>query len=248
MTASDLPAAIFFDLDDTILDDSANVDAGWQTAVETHARELAGIDLDALLAAIHTVRKWYWSDPARAEVGRLNLRAASTGIVAEALSRLGTPKPEVARRIAHLYRDMREQDRALFPGALEALERVRGLGIKMALLTNGDAIGQRAKITQFDLARHFDYICVEGEFGCGKPDERVYRGALTALRAQPSSTWMVGDNLEWDVAAPMRLGLTGIWLDRFATGLPEGATVTPHRIVLAISELLDGSVQRSDTR
>jgi putative hydrolase of the HAD superfamily len=121
---------------------------------------------------------------------------------------------------------------------MEALERVRGLGIKMALLTNGDALGQRAKITQFDLARHFDYICVEGEFGCGKPDERVYHGALTALSAEPATTWMVGDNLEWDVAAPMRLGITGIWLDRFATGLPEGATATPHRIVLAISELI----------
>ena len=238
MTASDLPTAIFFDLDDTILDDSANVEAGWRSAVETHIWELAGVDVDALLATIDTVRKWYWSDPERHRVGRADLRTASTGIVAEALARLGSPEPEVAKRIAHLYRDMREQDRALFPGALEALERVRGLGIKMALLTNGDAIGQRAKITQFDLARHFDYICVEGEFGCGKPDERVYRGALTALSADPATTWMVGDNLEWDVAAPMRLGLKGIWLDRFATGLPEGAAVTPHRIVLAISELI----------
>jgi putative hydrolase of the HAD superfamily len=238
VTASDLPAAIFFDLDDTILDDSANADEKWSTAVETHSRELSGLDLDALLEGIHSVRKWYWSDPDRHRSGRADLRAASTGIVAEALTRLGRPEPDLARRIAHLYRDMREQDRALLPGALEALERVRSLGIKMALLTNGDAIGQRAKITQFDLARHFDYICVEGEFGCGKPDKRVYNGALTALSAEPATTWMVGDNLEWDVAAPMRLGLTGIWLDRFATGLPEGAAVTPNRIVLAISELI----------
>jgi len=238
VTAFDLPAAIFFDLDDTILDDSANVEAGWRSAVETHTRELAGVDVDALLATIDSVRKWYWSDPERHRIGRADLRAASSRIVAEALSRLDSPEPELARRIAHLYRDMREQDRALFPGAIEALERVRSLGIKMALLTNGGAIGQRAKITQFDLARHFDYICVEGEFGCGKPDERVYRGALTALRADPDTTWMVGDNLEWDVAAPMRLGISGIWLDRFATGLPEGTAVTPHRIVLAISELI----------
>ena len=238
MTASDLPTAIFFDLDDTILDDSANVDPGWRTAVETHAQQLVGVDLEALLATIHVVRAWYWSDADRHRIGRADLRAASTGIAAEAMSRLGAGDTELARSIAHLYRDIRESGRALFPGALETLERVRRLGIKMALLTNGDAIGQRAKITQFDLARHFDYICVEGEFGCGKPDARVYRSALTALSAEPGNTWMVGDNLEWDVAAPMRLGLTGIWLDRFATGLPEGAAVTPHRIVLAISELI----------
>jgi hypothetical protein len=48
VTASDLPAAIFFDLDDTILDDSANVFDGWRIAVEAHGRELAGFDLEAL--------------------------------------------------------------------------------------------------------------------------------------------------------------------------------------------------------
>jgi putative hydrolase of the HAD superfamily len=232
-----LPAAIFFDLDDTIIDDSANVIDGWRTAVTTHARDLAGIDLEALLAAIEAVREWYWSDPARHQVGRMDLRAASTGIVAEAMSRLGDADTDLARRIAHLYRDIREQGRALFPGAIETLEHVRSLGIKMALLTNGDATGQRAKVTQFDLARHFDYVCIEGEFGCGKPDQRVYHGALTALHADPATTWMVGDNLEWDVAAPMRLGITGIWLDRHATGLPKTAPVTPHRIVHTITEL-----------
>jgi putative hydrolase of the HAD superfamily len=235
---SEQPAAIFFDLDDTIIDDSAHTDDAWRMAVEAHRRELAGLDLEEMVQTIETVRAWYWSDPARHQVGRQDLRAASTGIVVEAMSRLGGSEPELARRIAHLYRDIRDGGRALFPGALDTLERARSLGIKMALLTNGDAAGQRAKLVQFDLARHFDYLCIEGEFGCGKPDERVYRGALQALSATPESTWMVGDNLEWDVAAPMRLGLTGIWLDRFATGLPEKAPVTPHRIVRAISELL----------
>ena len=49
---------------------------------------------------------------------------------------------------------------------------------------------------------------------------------------------MIGDNLEWDVAAPMRLGITGIWHDRFRTGLPEGSPVRPDRIVYGVGELL----------
>jgi putative hydrolase of the HAD superfamily len=27
-----------------------------------------------------------------------------------------------------------------------------------------------------------------------------------------ADAWMVGDNIEWDVAAPMRLGMRGIWI------------------------------------
>jgi len=39
------------------------------------------------------------------------------------------------------------------------------------------------------------------------------------------------------VAAPQRLGLHGIWLDRARAGLPADATVQPHRIIHALAEL-----------
>ena len=233
-----LPRAILFDLDDTIIDDSSNVESAWLAAIEAEAASLDGLSAAGIVAAVHQVREWYWSDPDRHRIGRADLRAASAWIVGEALSRFGVQDTVLARRVAEHYRDLREGGRALFPGAIEALERVRGLGVATALLTNGPADGQRAKIVQFDLARHFDYICIEGEFGCGKPDERVYRGALKALACDPTRTWMVGDNLEWDVAAPMRLGITGIWHDRFRSGLPDDSPVRPDRIVHAISELL----------
>jgi putative hydrolase of the HAD superfamily len=229
------PHAIFLDLDDTIIDDSSSVDSGWRTAIEEHA---AGLDTEALLKAENEVRLWYWSDPSRHQVGRRDLRATSTWIVEEALTRLGHTAPDLARKIAHRYRDIRDEAQAPLPGAIESIEKLRDHGIRLALLTNGSREAQRAKIERFDLARHFDYICVEGEFGWGKPDERVYRGALDALKAAPATTWMVGDNLEWDVAAPMRLGITGIWLDRFIAGLPDSSPVKPDRIILSINELL----------
>ena len=112
------------------------------------------------------------------------------------------------------------------------------MGVLLALLTNGSAAGQRAKIDRFDLARHFDCICVEGELGWGKPDERVYVQALKSLAVEPERVWMVGDNLEWDVAAPMKLGITGIWNDRFKTGLPDGQPHIPSRIIRCLSELI----------
>ena len=78
----------------------------------------------------------------------------------------------------------------------------------------------------------------EEEFGPGKPDERVYLHALDQLAATPPEAWMVGDHLEWDVAAPQRLGLTGIWIDLAGHGVPTSSTVTPHRIIRALPELL----------
>ena len=75
--------------------------------------------------------------------------------------------------------------------------------------------------------------------GVGKPDEIVYRYALSKLRAKAEEAWMVGDNLEWDVAAPQRLGLRGVWVDGPGQGLPSAADVVPHRIIRTFPELLE---------
>jgi putative hydrolase of the HAD superfamily len=231
-----LPKAIFLDLDDTIVDDSSSVDTGWTLACQEAGSELQ-IDPFRLKETIFVVRDWYWSDADRHREGRQNLRAAGTWIVDEALRRLGIEAPGLGAAIANRYRDFREEGIDLLPGALNALASFRQAGIRLALLTNGSSAGQRAKIDRFDLARHFDHISIEGEAGFGKPDERVYYQALSALGCRPEETWMVGDNLDWDVLAPMKLGLKGIWLDRFQSGLPADSAYKPDRIILRLDEL-----------
>lgn len=124
------------------------------------------------------------------------------------------------------------------PGAIDALRRLRDRGVALALLTNGDTQGQRNKIERFGLAPFFNDILVEGELGYGKPDLRVYSRALSSLEVEPGETWMVGDNLEWDVSAPQKLGIAGIWVDYAGTGLPPATDVVPDRIMRSISELV----------
>ena len=231
------PRAILFDLDDTLLDDTGNFEQLWRDAVLDGARALPSADAEGLLAEIERVRVWYWSDPERHRQGRQDLRAATRHIVATAMKALGFDDPEVATRIAHDYRDRRDANLRLFPEAIETLARVRATGIRTALLTNGSAAAQRAKVERFGLAPHFDAIFIEGEFGVGKPHEAVYRAALEALRTAASEAWMVGDNLEWDVAAPQRLGVRGIWVDRHGRGLPPDAPARPTRIIRHVGEL-----------
>jgi putative hydrolase of the HAD superfamily len=48
---------------------------------------------------------------------------------------------------------------------------------------------------------------------------------------------MVGDNLEWDVLAPQRLGISGIWVNPSGSD-PQPSEPTPWRVVAAVTELL----------
>lgn len=143
----------------------------------------------------------------------------------------------MADEIAHAYSVQRELEVRPFPGAIETLNYVRAMGIRMALVTNGTSAMQRGKIERFGLESCFDYILIEEEFGVGKPDERVYLHVIEQLHTSPSESWMVGDNLEWEVATPQRLGLFSIWVDSDGTGLPDTANVNPDGIICRLSEL-----------
>jgi len=44
---------------------------------------------------------------------------------------------------------------------------------------------------------------------------------------------MIGDNLEWEVEVPQRLGIYAIWIDVHGEGLPAGSSVKPDRIILS---------------
>jgi putative hydrolase of the HAD superfamily len=126
----------------------------------------------------------------------------------------------------------------LFPDACATLDALKQRGVALGLVTNGSSELQRAKIARFDLAHRFDHIQIEGEHGFGKPEERAYLHAMQTLAVTAPETWMVGDNLEWEVAAPQRLGIHAIWYDVDGGGLPEGSTVRPDRTIRTLSELL----------
>ena len=233
-----LPKSILLDLDDTIIATSVVADVVWQSVTSEFAPRLQGLSSQRLVEAFHEHRRWYWNDPARASRGRLSPSRSRRELIQGTLNRLGVNDSSLVDEMSDFFSAAREDAVHLFPGALETLQRLRDGGVRLALITNGDAEGQRRKIETFGLSRFFECVLIEGEFGVGKPDEKVYRHALNHLDSRPSEAWMVGDNLEWEVAAPQRLGLYGIWVDVAGAGLPESAAVRPDRIIQSLPELL----------
>jgi putative hydrolase of the HAD superfamily len=228
---------VVFDLDDTIINFTGMAERLWQDICDEAAPNL-GLDGAALHAALMIERIAYWADPESNHVGRHNLGAASRQIVERAFVALGVGSAEQAAVLSRLYSDRRHDEVHAYEDSISTLESLRARGHRLAMITNGGAEGQRAKIVRFDLAKHFDYIVVEGELGHGKPDERVYRHALERLGVEASAAMMVGDDLERDVAGPQRVGMRGVWIDRVGSGLPADCTVRPDRIIDSLAALL----------
>jgi putative hydrolase of the HAD superfamily len=241
------PQAIFFDMDGTILDWQTGMEESWLASCEQHCD--GGYVPAELHEAIRVRRTWFWSDTERANAGRMDLDAASREIVRHAFEDMGLADLERAHRIADDYRALRDVAIAPYPGAIEMLTGLRARGMPMALITNGAAVTQRRSVERFDLARFFDCVIIEGEFGVGKPDERVFRHALAACGVGAPGTWMVGDSLEADIAPAVRLGMHAVWID--ARGAIDGAGGAapvealrgagedgrPHRVIARIDQL-----------
>lgn len=233
-----LPKAIFFDMDGTILDWETNLETDWRAACERGCAHLDGLSAPTLFEAVTQARTEFWHDPVRATAGRMDLDLASRTIVADAMASLGHADPDGAAAIAADYRARRDAAIVPFPGAIETLQALRERGVRMALITNGAAKSQRRNVERFGLAPYFDCVVIEGEFGCGKPDERVFVHAMASCGVEPGDTWMVGDYIEADIVTPVRLGMHAVWVDGGGYGLPAGSAATPHRIVRSIAELV----------
>ncbi len=237
-----LPRAILFDLDDTILSFGRR-SLVLEAIAERTPDWFAPLTSRVAAAAMEARFKAFWADQDRHKAWRPRLAEARRMLVAEAfedLNAAGAPglTPARAHEFADRFHAYRETEAKLFPGALETIDALKAAGVRLALVTNGQSVPQRAKVERFDLARRFDHVQIEGDHGFGKPEDRAYRHALRALGVEPQEAWMVGDNLEWEVAAPQRLGIFAIWHDHLGDGLPADSPIRPDRIIRSIPELL----------
>lgn len=192
---------------------------------------------DAIAARLEAELAAFWADPDRHRVARFSIAEARRSVVRQAFASLPPLTPDLADRFAADFTAARDALTVCFPGAIEGLQALKDLGIRLALVTNGSSATQRAKIERFGLAAYFDHIQIEGEMGFGKPEPQAYHHAMAALGAEAHETWMVGDHLEWEVRMPQTLGLTAVWCDGFGQGLPADAPCRPDHIVVSLSEL-----------
>jgi putative hydrolase of the HAD superfamily len=237
-----LPSFLLFDLDDTLLDYTESGRTCWQELFLEYAPRF-GVTVEQLTRAHQVVSSWYWSDAERHRLGRLNLRVARRQVLQLVVEKLGSDRQALGEEMADAFTLRRELLFAPFPGIIETLQELQRRGIRMGLLTNGNSEFQRSKIQRFDLARYFESILIESEFGAGKPNQRVFLAALEQMGALPAQAWMIGDDLMRDIQPARQLGLGTVWVDIENGGLPAGSPIVPMLTVHSVTDLIQASIQ-----
>ncbi|MGD7707474.1 HAD family hydrolase [Microlunatus sp. Y2014] len=196
--------AVFFDLDDTLVDqESAAV-----TAVVAWAAE-HGIECADVVPRWAEVSANCYSRYQRRELTFLEQRRE------RARSFLGVDADDTrADELFAGYLRRYEANWTVFDDAVPALRRAKASGLIVAVLTNGDEAHQRFKLEKLGLTNEVDVFVASSVLPAGKPDPRAFAHALDVVGVAHDDALMVGNSLRTDVLGALGAGVDAVLLDR----------------------------------
>jgi len=228
---------VLFDLDDTLLDDSA----AYKAAARRVAGEVAaerGVDAGRLFTMYVAEANGFWKKLSQEHLAQ-PIHDARVQLWSDALIASGVPfDVALAQRCSERYTRYRAESLELFPGALELVRVLREHGCKLAIVTNGFAATHDEKIDRVGLRQHVDAVFMADTMGMVKPDPEIFRLACRTLGSEPARSAMVGDRYDRDIIGAAGVGLFTVLIDIHAIPLPDGAR-PPDAVVDSVAGVLD---------
>jgi putative hydrolase of the HAD superfamily len=127
----------------------------------------------------------------------------------------------------------------LHEDALPVLDELASRGIRLGIITNGDAAFQSRKLVGLGIDGRFEHVIASGSVGVAKPDARIFHHACELYDVAPSDAVYVGDRLTTDAVGAAQAGLTGVWLARTGASAEENAVAAAAgaRVIRSLHEL-----------
>ena len=217
---------IFFDLDDTLLDNRSAQDKAalaWREAMGERLVPHAESNFPEIW---HSTTLCYWKLFERGEISFTEQRRRRIRDIMRDPHLSNEGADEMFARYVPFY----EANWQLFPDVLPCLELLKGH--KLGVLTNGNPEQQIRKLDRFDLTRQFQVVVILGEKAPCKPLPQAFGLAAGRAKVQAVECLYIGDQIENDAVAARSAGWRGVWLDR------SGMLIAPNGIE-RITSLLD---------
>lgn len=125
---------------------------------------------------------------------------------------------------------------AAFPDVKPGLGQLKTLGVRLAILSNGEPKMLQSAARSAGISDFLDAIISVDEIKVFKPSPRVYQLISSHLTVTASETGFVSSN-NWDVNGAGSAGLTAFWIQRTAAESPEELGYPAARVVHAITDL-----------
>ncbi len=202
--------AIFFDLDNTLLDHTGAETLAQADLCRTHAADLGAVTPDDFLARYRVVNTRLWRD---LEAGRCTPADVRLRRFAETLAELGLD-PTPAFRMSETYLSDYGHHWQPTVGALAVLSALVGR-VPLGVISNGFSDTQQRKLDQLGLRPFFDpaLIVLSEDVGHMKPHRPIFDLAADRVAVADRSPRLlyVGDNPTVDIDGAKSAGWDAVW-------------------------------------
>jgi len=216
--------AVFFDLDNTLIDFMAMKHRSCEAAID--AMRKAGLKFEkkkALKILFELYDKYgiehkeIFQKFLKKIKGKIDYRLVAHGIVA--------------------YRKAKERCLVPYPHATPTLTKLKKK-YKLAIISDAPRLGAWLRLAAMNIDSFFDIIITAADVRKKKTSMAPFRAALKALKLKPEEALMVGDRIERDIRPAKALGIKTCYARYGATkSIPKGKSGADFEIE-DISELV----------
>jgi putative hydrolase of the HAD superfamily len=205
---------VFFDIDETLLDQRSAEAAAARAFLAVYATELAYPYSTAEFCAV-----WRWLREKHSPAffaGTISAHEQRRRRVRELFARSGRSlcDAEADCRI-ELYESHYRSSWRLFEDVRPALTALGDY--RCGVISNGSLLQQRHKLEQTSIASHFELVLVSEEIGAAKPAREIFLAACRRAGVNPSHCVYVGDRFDHDVLPSRAVGMQPYWICRRAS-------------------------------
>ncbi len=167
-------------------------------------------DPEALAARLLEIRldAWRRSEEELREV-------LATESIARAFAMAGLPTDAATvRRAEAVFFEPEVRISRLYPGAIDTLERLRGMGLRIGMISNATSHDLILDIAaRHRIAEYFDPLVSSAGVGWVKPHPEIFAHVLEVWAVPARAAVMIGDTLRADIAGADAVGMRSILVD-----------------------------------
>ena len=197
---------LLFDLDDTLLDFSANETDSLNKLFQQYGYTLS----DELLRVYNSVNKQLWADY---ENGNIVLDVVLNSRFSETMLRMGKVVDGIEWE--NLYRELLGNgSQRLMEGALDVCQRL-SLSHRLFVITNGITQTQLKRLKKSGLFDFFEDIFDSQSIGFQKPSKQFFDYVMSHIKDfNRKETLIIGDSLNTDIKGGLLSGIDTCWINR----------------------------------
>ena len=189
--------AVFFDIDDTLLDTSSFAETARQAAIEAMVENGLPLKKEEAYKLLKEIIKEKGSNYDK----HFNVLTKKV---------LGKEDPFLIALGMTTYHNVKFALLRPFPRTTDILLYLREKGYRLGAISNGITIKQWEKLIRLRIHSFFDSVITSQEIGIEKPNPGIFKEAMNQLNCKADKSIMVGNKLDIDIMGAVNTGMKAV--------------------------------------